>query len=134
MMLRTAALRGVRATAVSKTPAMAPAAAASRPDWSTGVMLGSSPLSFTDYQNPLDWQEIQFLFSEKLNFIVERYLETEMGPMFFNALVLMTVLKMGIYHGFFQPSYLWHFQEAYGQTWKVGHHLYGANIVNPLKR
>ena len=60
--------------------------------------------------------------------------ETEAGPLFLNGLVMLTLLRMGVYYGFFQPSYLWHFQERYAQSWKVGHHLYGHSLPNPLKK
>jgi len=132
-MLRTAALRGVRGCAGSQMSVAAAPAAGSR-DWkSTAMMAATSPLTFTDYEKPMHYQELQFLFSENINGLVEKFFESELGPLYLNAVVLMTLMKMGVYHGFFQPSYLWHFQERYGQTWKVGHHLYGAKLPNPLK-
>ncbi len=66
--------------------------------------------------------------------IVQSMGETENGPLLLAGLVSVTTLRMCIYYGFFQPSYLWHFQENYGQSWKVGHHLYGHNLPNPLKK
>eukprot|EP00392_Amoebophrya_sp_AT5.2_P016100 g16343.t1 len=66
--------------------------------------------------------------------LVQSMGESEHGPLLLAGLVGVTALRMGIYYGFFQPSYLWHFQENYGQSWKVGHHLYGHNLPNPLKK
>lgn len=60
--------------------------------------------------------------------------ETENGPLLMAGLVGVTALRMGIYYGFFQPSYLWHFQSTYGQSWTVGHHLYGHSLPNPLRK
>eukprot|EP00928_Gymnodinium_smaydae_P029529 TRINITY_DN2220_c0_g1_i4.p1 TRINITY_DN2220_c0_g1~~TRINITY_DN2220_c0_g1_i4.p1 ORF type:complete len:162 (+),score=27.55 TRINITY_DN2220_c0_g1_i4:56-541(+) len=98
------------------------------------VALAGSPLFLTDLNVPMYWGEIQFILSGPMNGLVERMFETEAGPLFLNGVFLLTVMRMGVYYGFLQPSYLWHFQERYGQTWTVGHHLYGSDLPNPLKK
>eukprot|EP00927_Polykrikos_kofoidii_P084840 TRINITY_DN9058_c0_g1_i1.p1 TRINITY_DN9058_c0_g1~~TRINITY_DN9058_c0_g1_i1.p1 ORF type:complete len:167 (+),score=16.73 TRINITY_DN9058_c0_g1_i1:70-570(+) len=99
-----------------------------------GSALAGSPLFLTDLDAPMYWGEIQFLVSGPINGLIERMFETEAGPLFLNGIFMLTLLRMGVYYGFLQPSYLWHFQERYGQTWKVGHHLYGCDLPNPLKK
>merc|ERR1719215_991179 len=96
--------------------------------------LAGSPLFLTDLDVPMYWGEIQFILSGPINGLFERMFETEAGPLFLNGVLLLTLLRMAVYYGFLQPSYLWHFQERYGQTWTVGHHLYGCNLPNPLKK
>eukprot|EP00928_Gymnodinium_smaydae_P029530 TRINITY_DN2220_c0_g2_i1.p1 TRINITY_DN2220_c0_g2~~TRINITY_DN2220_c0_g2_i1.p1 ORF type:complete len:163 (+),score=31.38 TRINITY_DN2220_c0_g2_i1:52-540(+) len=98
------------------------------------VALAGSPLFLTDMNVPMYWGEIQFILSGPMNGLVERMFETEAGPLFLNGVFLLTLMRMGVYYGFLQPSYLWHFQERYGQTWTVGHHLYGSDLPNPLKK
>mmetsp|Transcript_123708 Transcript_123708/g.246233 ORF Transcript_123708/g.246233 Transcript_123708/m.246233 type:complete len:165 (+) Transcript_123708:42-536(+) len=104
------------------------------PKTGAGAALAGSPLFLTDLDAPFMWSEIQFVLSGPINGLVERMFETEAGPLFLNSLVMLTLLRMGVYYGFLQPSYLWHFQERYGQTWTVGHHLYGCDKPNPLKK
>merc|ERR1719195_1948000 len=99
-----------------------------------GTLLAGSPLFLTDLNAPFNFSEIQFVLSGPINGLMESFFETEGGPLFLNALVMVTLMKMGTYYGFMQPSYLWHFQERYGQTWTVGHHLYGCSEPNPLKK
>merc|ERR1719433_1722666 len=96
--------------------------------------LAGSPLFMTDLDVPMNFGEIQFVLSGPINTLFERMFETEAGPLFLNGVFLLTLMRMGVYYGFMQPSYLWHFQERYGQTWTVGHHLYGSNEPNPLKK
>merc|ERR1711862_697427 len=93
-----------------------------------------SPLFLTDLDSPMMWSEIQFILSGPINGLFERMFETEAGPLFLNAVCMVTLLRMAVYYGFLQPSYLWHFQERYGQSWTVGHHLYGCSLSNPLKK
>ena len=100
----------------------------------TGALLAGSPLFLTDLDAPMYWTEIQFVLSGPINGLFERMFETEAGPLFLNGVFLLTLMRMGVYYGFMQPSYLWHFQERYGQTWTVGHHLYGSDLPNPLKK
>mmetsp|Transcript_106954 Transcript_106954/g.307617 ORF Transcript_106954/g.307617 Transcript_106954/m.307617 type:complete len:166 (-) Transcript_106954:121-618(-) len=100
----------------------------------SGALLAGSPLFLTDMNVPMYWTEIQFVLSGPINSLMESFFEVEGGPLFLNALVMATLLKMGTYYGFMQPSYLWHFQERYGQSWTVGHHLYGCDLPNPLKK
>merc|ERR1712000_755649 len=80
-----------------------------------GVMgsaaLAGSPLFLTDLDAPMYFAEIQFVLSGPLNGLFERIFETEGGPLFLNGVFFMTLLRMGYYYGFAQPSYLWHFQE-----------------------
>uniref|UniRef100_A0A7S4QAL3 Uncharacterized protein n=1 Tax=Alexandrium monilatum TaxID=311494 RepID=A0A7S4QAL3_9DINO len=97
-------------------------------------LMAGSPLFLTDLDAPFYLPEIQFVLSGPINGLVERMFETEAGPLFLNGLFMLTLLRMGVYYGFLQPSYLWHFQERYGQTWTVGHHLYGCDKPNPLKK
>mmetsp|Transcript_70938 Transcript_70938/g.179551 ORF Transcript_70938/g.179551 Transcript_70938/m.179551 type:complete len:85 (-) Transcript_70938:250-504(-) len=78
--------------------------------------------------------EIQFVLAGPINSLFESFFECEGGPLFLNAMVMVTLMKMATYYGFMQPSYLWHFQERYGQQWTVGHHLYGCDLPNPLKK
>ncbi|CAJ1458323.1 unnamed protein product, partial [Effrenium voratum] len=99
-----------------------------------GAMLAGSPLFLTDLDAPMYWTEIQFVLSGPINGLFERMFETEAGPLFLNGVFLLTLMRMGVYYGFMQPSYLWHFQERYGQTWTVGHHLNGSDLPNPLKK
>mmetsp|Transcript_45856 Transcript_45856/g.99613 ORF Transcript_45856/g.99613 Transcript_45856/m.99613 type:complete len:157 (-) Transcript_45856:134-604(-) len=100
----------------------------------SGVAMAGSPLFLTDLDAPFYWSEIQFILSGPMNGLIERMFETEAGPLFLNGVLMVTLLRMGVYYGFLQPSYLWHFQERYGQTWTVGHHLYGTDLPNPLKK
>lgn len=99
-----------------------------------GIAMAGSPLFLTDLDAPFYFGEIQFVLSGPINGLVERMFETEAGPLFLNGIFMLTLLRMGVYYGFLQPSYLWHFQERYGQTWTVGHHLYGCDKPNPLKK
>mmetsp|Transcript_7127 Transcript_7127/g.18229 ORF Transcript_7127/g.18229 Transcript_7127/m.18229 type:complete len:165 (+) Transcript_7127:96-590(+) len=99
-----------------------------------GALMAGSPLFLTDLNPPMYFTEIQFVLSGPINGLFESFFETEGGPLFLNALFLLTLMRMGVYYGFLQPSYLWHFQERYGQTWTVGHHLYGSKEPNPLKK
>merc|ERR1719199_112991 len=99
-----------------------------------GAAMAGSPLFLTDTNVPFDASEIQFVLSGPINSLFERMFETEAGPLFLNGVFLLTLMRMGVYYGFLQPSYLWHFQERYGQSWTVGHHLYGSNEPNPLKQ
>merc|ERR1712157_679210 len=94
------------------------------------VAMAGSPLFLTNMDVPMYWGEIQFVLSGPINSLVE----STGGPLFLNGLFLLTLMRMGVYYGFLQPSYLWHFQERYGQTWTVGHHLYGSDLPNPLKK
>eukprot|EP00929_Paragymnodinium_shiwhaense_P122499 TRINITY_DN952_c0_g3_i1.p1 TRINITY_DN952_c0_g3~~TRINITY_DN952_c0_g3_i1.p1 ORF type:complete len:159 (-),score=33.01 TRINITY_DN952_c0_g3_i1:135-611(-) len=96
--------------------------------------MAGSPLFLTDLDAPMYWGEIQFVLSGPINGLFERLFETEAGPLFLNGVFLLTLMRMGVYYGFLQPSYLWHFQERYGQSWTVGHHLYGCSEPNPLKK
>eukprot|EP00933_Yihiella_yeosuensis_P047581 TRINITY_DN4343_c1_g1_i3.p1 TRINITY_DN4343_c1_g1~~TRINITY_DN4343_c1_g1_i3.p1 ORF type:complete len:160 (+),score=37.78 TRINITY_DN4343_c1_g1_i3:75-554(+) len=100
----------------------------------SSVAMAGSPLFLTDLDAPMYWGEIQFVLSGPINGLFERMFETEAGPLFLNGVFLLTLMRMGVYYGFLQPSYLWHFQERYGQTWTVGHHLYGSDLPNPLKQ
>eukprot|EP00490_Sorites_sp_Unknown_P025220 CAMPEP_0114640642 /NCGR_PEP_ID=MMETSP0191-20121206/1819_1 /TAXON_ID=126664 /ORGANISM="Sorites sp." /LENGTH=152 /DNA_ID=CAMNT_0001852603 /DNA_START=9 /DNA_END=467 /DNA_ORIENTATION=+ len=97
----------------------------------SGALLAGSPLFLTDLDAPMYWTEIQFVLSGPINGLFERMFETEAGPLFLNGVFLLTLMRMGVYYGFMQPSYLWHFQERYGQTWTVG---YGSDLPNPLKK
>jgi len=99
-----------------------------------GALMAGSPLFLTDLNPPMYFTELQFVLSGPINGLFESFFETEGGPLFLNALFLLTLMRMGVYYGFLQPSYLWHFQERYGQTWTVGHHLYGSKEPNPLKK
>eukprot|EP00929_Paragymnodinium_shiwhaense_P122497 TRINITY_DN952_c0_g2_i1.p2 TRINITY_DN952_c0_g2~~TRINITY_DN952_c0_g2_i1.p2 ORF type:complete len:155 (-),score=26.82 TRINITY_DN952_c0_g2_i1:149-613(-) len=99
-----------------------------------GAAMAGSPLFLTDLDAPMYWGEIQFVLSGPINGLFERLFETEAGPLFLNGVFLLTLMRMGVYYGFLQPSYLWHFQERYGQSWTVGHHLYGCSEPNPLKQ
>merc|ERR1711904_125139 len=109
-------------------------ASSPRPGTTSSLALAGSPLFLTDLDKPMNFGEIQFIFSENINFLFEQMFETEAGPLFLNSMVFLTLLRLGTYYGFMQPSYLWNFQEKYGQTWTVGHHLYGSNLPNPLKK
>eukprot|EP00931_Biecheleriopsis_adriatica_P081584 TRINITY_DN5492_c0_g3_i1.p1 TRINITY_DN5492_c0_g3~~TRINITY_DN5492_c0_g3_i1.p1 ORF type:complete len:159 (-),score=35.21 TRINITY_DN5492_c0_g3_i1:58-534(-) len=100
----------------------------------SSTALAGSPLFLTDLDAPMYWGEIQFVLSGPINGLFERMFETEAGPLFLNGVFLLTLMRMGVYYGFLQPSYLWHFQERYGQSWTVGHHLYGSDLPNPLKK
>ncbi|CAE8595052.1 unnamed protein product [Polarella glacialis] len=100
----------------------------------SSLALAGSPLFLTDLDAPMYWGEIQFVLSGPINGLIERLFETEAGPLFLNGVFLLTLMRMGVYYGFLQPSYLWHFQERYGQTWAVGHHIYGCDLPNPLRK
>ena len=93
-----------------------------------------SPLFFTAYDKPIYFQEAPFAVAGQINHIIMRFFETEGGPLMFSAICGLTLFKMATYYGFFQPSYLWHFQEKYSKSWKVGHHLYGHSMANPLRK
>ncbi|CAK0797245.1 unnamed protein product [Prorocentrum cordatum] len=99
-----------------------------------GALMAGSPLFLTDLDAPMNFGEIQFVLSGPINGLFERLFETEAGPLFLNGVFFLTLMRMGVYYGFLQPAYLWHFQERYGQTWTVGHHLYGCSLPNPLKK
>lgn len=136
--------RGLATTAVRSHAALLPAATQrverqqltlpSAAGAGSSALLAGSPLFLTDLNVPFNPAEIQFVLAGPINSLCESFFETEGGPLFLNALVMVTLMKMGTYYGFMQPSYLWHFQERYGQTWTVGHHLYGCNEPNPLKK
>ena len=70
----------------------------------------------------------------QINNVFEIFGETEAGTWFLNTAVFFTLLRMFAYYFFWQPSALRHFQTKYGQTWNVGHHLYGTNAPNPLRK
>eukprot|EP00931_Biecheleriopsis_adriatica_P081582 TRINITY_DN5492_c0_g1_i1.p2 TRINITY_DN5492_c0_g1~~TRINITY_DN5492_c0_g1_i1.p2 ORF type:complete len:158 (-),score=29.01 TRINITY_DN5492_c0_g1_i1:53-526(-) len=142
---RRSACRGLATSAVrAHRPAVAPLAQRVQPaDGNATTLLGGagastalagSPLFLTDLDAPMYWGEIQFVLSGPINGLFERMFETEAGPLFLNGVFLLTLMRMGVYYGFLQPSYLWHFQERYGQSWTVGHHLYGSDLPNPLKK
>lgn len=76
----------------------------------SAALLAGSPLFLTDLNVPMYWGEIQFLLAGGINSLMESFFECEGGPLFLNAVVMATLLKMGTYYGFMQPSYLWHFQ------------------------
>eukprot|EP00438_Fugacium_kawagutii_P034366 Skav216721 [mRNA] locus=scaffold91:786516:788752:- [translate_table: standard] len=76
-----------------------------------GALLAGSPLFLTDLDAPMYWTEIQFVLSGPINGLFERMFETEAGPLFLNGVFLLTLMRMGVYYGFMQPSYLWHFQD-----------------------
>merc|ERR1719424_456964 len=78
---------------------------------SGSAMLASSPLLLTELDPKFQAAEWIFVVSGSINGFVESFLETEGGPAFLNALVLMTMLRFGMYYGFWQPSYVYHFQE-----------------------
>merc|ERR1719401_1845680 len=101
---------------------------------SGSAMLASSPLFLTELDPKFQAAEWIFVLSGPINRFIESSLETDLGPAFLNAMVLMTLLRFGMYYGFWQPSYIYHFQEKYGQTWTVGHHLNGCDLPNPLKK
>ncbi|CAE7608082.1 unnamed protein product [Symbiodinium sp. CCMP2592] len=133
--LATSAVRSHRPMAVmpqvSEEDSMLPRAPMAA---SGSALMAGSPLFLTDLDAPMYWTEIQFVLSGPINGLFERMFETEAGPLFLNGVFLVTLLRMGVYYGFMQPAYLWHFQERYGQTWTVGHHLYGSDLPNPLKK
>mmetsp|Transcript_42426 Transcript_42426/g.77021 ORF Transcript_42426/g.77021 Transcript_42426/m.77021 type:complete len:168 (-) Transcript_42426:78-581(-) len=137
---RGLAISPVRAHTVA-APALPVAAApdmevaeGSRLGGAAGCVMAGSPLFLTDMNPAFMVSEIQFVLSGPLNGLFEGFFETEAGPLFLNGVALCTLLRMAVYYGFLQPSYLWHFQERYGQTWTVGHHLYGTDLPNPLKK
>eukprot|EP00439_Symbiodinium_sp_Y106_P022550 s2060_g2.t2 len=133
--LATSAVRSHRPMAVmpqvSEEDSMLPRAPMAA---SGSALMAGSPLFLTDLDAPMYWTEIQFVLSGPINGLFERMFETEAGPLFLNGVFLVTLLRMGVYYGFMQPAYLWHFQERYGQTWTVGHHLHGSDLPNPLKK
>jgi len=137
--------RGLATTAVRSHAPLLPVAAQQRAaprqlalptaaSAGSSALLAGSPLFLTDLNVPFNFAEIQFVLAGPINTLCESFFETEGGPLFLNALVMVTLMKMGTYYGWMQPSYLWNFQERYGQTWTVGHHLYGCNEPNPLKK
>ncbi|KAF4676632.1 hypothetical protein FOL47_005785 [Perkinsus chesapeaki] len=97
-------------------------------------MLAGSPLFLTEFDKPFYFPEVQFILSDKLNFIFERFFETECGVWLINTLAVYTLMRMFFYYFWWQPSALNHFKDKYGQTWNVGHHLYGTDAPNPLKK
>jgi hypothetical protein len=100
----------------------------------SGAIMAGSPLFVTDLSKPFDFSEIQFVLSEQINNIFEMFGETEAGTWFLNTAVFFTLLRMFAYYSFWQPSALRHFQMKYGQSWNVGHHLYGSSAPNPLRK
>ena len=101
---------------------------------SSSALMAGSPLFVTDLSKPFDFSEIQFVLSEQINNLFEMFGETEAGTWFLNTAVFFTLLRMFAYYSFWQPSALRHFQIKYGQSWNVGHHLYGSNAPNPLRK
>ena len=97
-------------------------------------VLAGSPLLLTTYEKPTNFQELQFSASSQIEYMVERLLETDAGTWVANAMAYFILFRMGAYYFYMQPAYLRHFQDRYGQSWKVGHHLYGATLPNPLKK
>ncbi|KAF4690581.1 hypothetical protein FOZ60_017190 [Perkinsus olseni] len=100
----------------------------------TRFMLAGSPLFLTEFDKPFYFPEVQFILSDKLNFIFERFFETECGVWLMNTLAVYTLMRMFFYYFWWQPSALNHFKDRYGQTWNVGHHLYGTDAPNPLRK
>ncbi len=98
------------------------------------TVMAGSPLFVTDLSKPFDFSEIQFVLSEQINNLFEMFGETEAGTWFLNMAVFFTLLRMFAYYSFWQPSALRHFQIKYGQSWNVGHHLYGSSAPNPLRK
>merc|ERR1719240_2397777 len=109
---------------------LARAAAVSR---GVGARAGS-PLALTTYDKPFHFAEAQFVFSEKINYLIERLCEADSGVWLVNSFSIFIIARMAAYYFYMQPAYLRHFQHSYGQSWKVGHHLYGASFANPLKK
>eukprot|EP00403_Amphidinium_massartii_P030290 CAMPEP_0178406378 /NCGR_PEP_ID=MMETSP0689_2-20121128/18882_1 /TAXON_ID=160604 /ORGANISM="Amphidinium massartii, Strain CS-259" /LENGTH=143 /DNA_ID=CAMNT_0020027419 /DNA_START=156 /DNA_END=587 /DNA_ORIENTATION=+ len=135
--MRGLSVSPVRATLTPPTPMDATSieeAPASNRYSTAGALMAGSPLFLTDMNPAFMWSEIQFVLSGPLNGLFEGFFETEAGPLFLNGVAICTLLRMAVYYGFLQPSYLLHFQERYGQTWTVGHHLYGCDLPNPLKK
>merc|ERR1719231_229528 len=91
--------------------------ASARPSMAGRMLLAGSPLFLTDLNVPMMLSEIQFSLSGPVNGMFESMFETEAGPLFLNAVAMVTLLRMATYYSFIQPSYLWNFQERYGQTW-----------------
>eukprot|EP00398_MALV-I-01_sp_L67-1_P000741 gene741-312_t len=78
-------------------------------------------------------KEIQFTFAGVINTITEKMMESDCGPWYLQGVTTLILLRMFFFYYWAQPSYMYHFQERYGCSWTVGHHLYGGNIKNPLK-
>jgi hypothetical protein len=96
--------------------------------------LAASPLLLTTYEKPMNFGELQFSVAKQIDFLIERLCETDAGPWILNGILYYTLARMAAYYFLMQPAYLRHFQERYGQSWKVGHHLYGSTLPNPLKK
>jgi hypothetical protein len=94
----------------------------------------ATPLSLPELNPGFDVSEMQFILSDKVNFIFERFFETEAGMWILHTAAFYTVLKMFAHYFFWQPSVVKHYQERYAQSWQVGHHLYGSPIKNPLRK
>jgi len=104
------------------------------PGTASSAALAGSPLFLTDLDAGFYFAELQFVLSGPINGMVVSMFECEHGPLFLNGIALATLMRMGFYYGWWQPSYLFSFQERYGQSWTVGHHLYGSDLPNPLKK
>lgn len=94
----------------------------------------ATPLSLPELQPGFDASEVQFLLSDKVNFLFERFFETEAGVWILHTAAFYTVLKMFAHYFFWQPSVVKHYQDRYAQSWQVGHHLYGSNLENSLRK
>jgi hypothetical protein len=79
-------------------------------------------------------KEIQFFFASAITGMVEKMFESDCGPWYLQGVTTLILLRMFFYYYWAAPSYMYHFQERYGCTWTVGHHLYGGDIKNPLKQ
>eukprot|EP00747_Dinoflagellata_sp_TGD_P162818 gnl/TRDRNA2_/TRDRNA2_180836_c0_seq1.p1 gnl/TRDRNA2_/TRDRNA2_180836_c0~~gnl/TRDRNA2_/TRDRNA2_180836_c0_seq1.p1 ORF type:complete len:182 (-),score=28.78 gnl/TRDRNA2_/TRDRNA2_180836_c0_seq1:94-567(-) len=132
--IATSPVRGVPPMLLTQQKKVEDRLAGRRIGGMSGVLMAGSPLFLTDLNVPMMLSEIQFSLSGPVNGMFESMFETEAGPLFLNAVAMVTLLRMATYYSFIQPSYLWNFQERYGQTWTVGHHLYGSDIPNPLKK
>lgn len=96
--------------------------------------MAATPLSLPELQPGFDASEVQFLLADKVNFLFERFFETEAGVWILHTAAFYTLLKMFAHYFFWQPSVVKHYQDRYAQSWQVGHHLYGCNLKNPLRK
>merc|ERR1719482_2597899 len=102
--------RGLRTSAPIITRVQAPALPAAEGSGMAGAVLAGSPLALTTYDKPFHFAEAQFVFSEKINYLIERLCEADSGVWLVNSFSIFVAARMAVYYFYMQPAYLRHFQ------------------------
>eukprot|EP00919_Chromeraceae_sp_WS-2016_P043199 GHVR01103207.1.p1 GENE.GHVR01103207.1~~GHVR01103207.1.p1 ORF type:complete len:139 (+),score=22.93 GHVR01103207.1:40-456(+) len=95
-------------------------------------LLGASPLLFTEYKDGRNYSETIFVWGNLVEYFIDRWTQTEWGLAFFMwQLILISIF--GTYQLLIKPRWFaWRMLTTHGFNWKLGHHLKGHTIKNPL--